>query len=164
MTVHLRRQIAIRTAKGILDGLPDATVFPYRLTDVLPKFVLNLSNGSYSANTIEMNATDSYVVPLPVNYDSANRISCFFRTTSPIKVVIVDPELGTSTHLIKATNGTTKGDHYGILMWQGRVTSITVSVPATFADAEIDYFLFNIPDLTLDASWQIGNQALGVVS
>jgi hypothetical protein len=164
MTMHLRRQVAIRTAKGIIDTLPEGHVFPYRLTDVLPKYVLNISNGGYSTNSIELNASDSYTIPLPANYDSANRLACFFRADSICKVVIVDPELGTSTFLLKATQGSTKGDHKGILMWQGRVTSITVSVPATYDDTIIDYFLWNIPDLTLDASWQIGNQALGVIS
>jgi hypothetical protein len=48
-------------------------------------------------------------------------------------------------------------------MWQGDVTSITLSVPAGFDSALIDYFLFKIPDLSLAASWRIGNRALGSV-
>lgn len=164
MTIHLRRQVAIRTAQGIVDSLPDARVFPYRLTDVDPKYVLNIGNGLYTSNSIELNASDSYTVPVPSAYSSADKLACIFRADSICKVVIVDPALGTSTFLLKGTQGTTKGDHKGLLMWQGRVTSITVSVPATYDDTIIDYFLWSIPDLTDEASWQMGNQIIGVLS
>ncbi len=159
----LRRQVAVRTVQGIVSALPSGTVFPYRLTDVLPKYVLKLDAGTYSSDTITLNASDSFAIPVPAAYDSANRIACFMRCTARCKVVIVDPELGTSTFLVKSTSGTTDGDHKGILMWQGRVTSITVSIPAAFADCIIDYWLWDIPDLALAASWQNGIQALGVV-
>lgn len=163
MTIHLRRQVAIRTVQGIVDTLPDGTVFPYRLTDVQPNHVLNIGNGLYTSNSIELNASDSYSIPVPSGYSSANKLACILRADSICKVVIVDPSLGTSTFLLKGTQGTTKGDHKGLLMWQGRVTSITVSVPATYDDTIIDYFLWSIPDLTDEASWMYGNQITGVV-
>ncbi len=165
MTVYLRRQVAVRAAKGIISSLPEGVVFPYRLTDVLPKYVLKLDNGAYSSDSIVLNSTDSFSVPLPANYSGSNQLACFIRATGRAKVVIIDPSaLGTSTFLLKATSSAAQGDHKGIMMWQGQVTSITVSVPAAFTDdSVIDYFLWCIPDLTLADSWQTGIQALEVV-
>ncbi len=160
---YLRRQVAMRTAKGIIEFLPQGTVFPYRLTDVEPKFVLKLASGMYTSNVIQLNASDSYSIPLPSSYSNADQLACFFRADGVTKVVVVDPVLGTSTFLLKGTTGTTKGDHKGILMFQARVTSITVSLAVGADDTNIDYFLWGMPDLTLADSWQQGNYSLGVI-
>lgn len=163
MTIYVRRQNAARSAEGLVDSLAEGYVFPYRLTDVLPKYVLKLDSGKYTSDYIRLDATDSRVIPLPAAYSSAEKLHCVIRSTAICRVAIVDPLLGSSTFLIKATSGSTKGDHPGILQWQGRVTSITINVPTAFDSALIDYFLFEIPDLTDADSWRTGTQAIGYV-
>lgn len=161
--MYLRRQDAARCAEGIVDNLAEGYVFPYSLTDVLPKYVLKLESGKFSQDNLRLVASASRTIPLPAGYSSAEKLHCVIRSTAICKVVIVDPVLGSSTHLIKSTSGTTKGDHFGMLQWQGRITSITLSVPATFDTALVDYFLFEIPDLDAPESWRIGTQATGFV-
>lgn len=164
MTIYLRRQNSVRVCEGNVASLSEGYVFPFRLTDVLPKYVLKLANGKYTQNSARLAATESLTVALPAGYDTTEKLACVVRSTETIKAVIVDPDLGTSTHLIKSTSGTTEGNHFGVLQWQGRITSITLSVPTAFDTALVDWFLWEIPDLTDPDSWQIGTQATGVVS
>jgi hypothetical protein len=161
--MYLRRQIAVRVCNDIVDSLAEGTVFTYSLSDVLPKYVLKLASGKVIQDYIDLDAGESFSLPLPANYDTDEKLCVTIRSNERIKVVVVDPDLGTSTHLVMASSGTTDGDHEGILMWQGRVTSITVSVPATFDTAQIEFFMWEIPDLTIPASWRTGSQAIGYV-
>lgn len=163
MTAYIRRQNSVRVCEGLVQNLSEGYVFPFRLTDVLPKYVLKLEDGKYTQNYVRLAATESVTVALPANYDTDQRLACVIRSTAIVKAVIVDPVLGTSTHLIKSTSGSTKGNHFGVLQWQGRITSITLSVPTAFDTALVDWFLWEIPDLEDPDSWQIGTQATGFV-
>jgi hypothetical protein len=163
MSTYLRRQISARVVDGTKESLADGTVFSYRLSDVLPKYVLKLANGKYQNAYFALDASDSYVMPLPPEYDTTQKLSVTIKATAVCKVVIVDPDLGTSTFLLKGSSGDTDGDHSGVLMWQGRVTSITISVAAAGETTEIDVFMFEIPDTEVAASWRTGSQAIGYV-
>lgn len=162
--MFLQRQIAATTVEGEKTYLADGTKVPYKLTDVLPKYALKLGEGKYASSYIGLDDGDSYVAQLPEGYASTEMLSCIIRSQSIVKVVIVSPDHGTSTFLLKGTNGTTNGDHPGLLMWQGTVTSITISSPTGAGAALVDYFFFEIPDLTSADSWRLGNRALGVIS
>lgn len=161
--MFLQRQISAACVEGQKESLADGIKFPYKFSDVLPKYVLQIGEGEFTSDYIRLDATDSYSVPLPVSYSNTGILSCIIRSTARCRVVIVSPDHGTSTFLLKACSGTTDGDHSGALMWQGTVTSITVNVPTAFDSALVDYFLFKVPDLTLAASWRLGNRALGVI-
>lgn len=163
MTTYFRRQIAARSVDGLKDYLSEGKVFSYRLSDVDPKYVLKLANGKHIQNYISLDATESYALPLPPNYDTTQKLHCTIKATERCKVVVVDPDLGTSTFILMASSGSTDGDHEGLLMWQGRVTSITVSVPAAFDTALINYSIWEIPDTEDPDNWRIGVQATGVV-
>jgi hypothetical protein len=162
--MFLQRQISASCVLGEFDSLADATKFPYKLVDVLPKYILNLEPGKFTSDYIDLDATDTFSVPLPTNYTTGERLSCVFRSNNICKLVIVSPDHGTSTFLLKSTSSAAQGDHKGIIMWQGSVTSITVSVPATFDPALIEYFIWEIPDLSLASSWKLGDMAIGYVT
>ncbi len=164
MSIFVRRQYAAACGQGSHSTLPDCTIFPYRFTDVNPRNTLNLEDDKFTSDYTALTANTSFSIPVPDGYSSANKLGVILRATAITKVVIVDPSaLGTSTFLIKATSGTTKGNHPGILAWSGRVTSITVSVPSAFDTSLVQWFLYEIPDLTLASSWKNGYQTLGVV-
>lgn len=162
--MYLQRQISASCVEGEKESLADGTRFPYKLTDVLPKYILKLGEGKITSDYIRLDAADSYAIPLPEGYTNTEKLSCIIRSNAICKVVIVSPDHGTSTFLIKGTSGTTDGDHNGMIMWQGTVTSITLSVPTAFDPALIDYFLFEVPDLTSADSYQLGETALGYVA
>jgi len=162
--MYLQRQISAVCTEGEQEYLSNSQKFPYRLADVLPKYVLAIGNGEYTSDYIRLDATDSYVIPLPESYTSSDRLSVIIRSNAICRVVVISPDHGTSTFLLKATNGTTAGDHFGSIMWQGTVTSITVDVPTAFDPALVEYFAFKIPDLTEASSWRLGDRALGVVT
>lgn len=162
--MFLQRQISASCVDGQKEYLSDASKFPYKLTDVLPKYVLQLGEGAVTSDYIRLDASTSYSVPLPSDYDSDDILSCVFRSTARCRIELVSPDHGTSTLLLKSTYGSIEGDHFGMIMWQGKVTSITVDVPSGFDPALIDYFCFKVPDLDDPNSYQIGDRAIGYVS
>lgn len=160
-----QRQISAIDAEGQLDGVPDAVNVPYRLVDVLPKYILKLGEGTYTSDYIRLNANTTFTVPLPAGYTNTSRLGCIFRSNDRCRLTVVSPDHGTSVFLLKSTNGSTDGDHSGIIMWQGTVTSIIVNVPTALVNpALIEYFLYQIPDLADADSYRLGEVALGVVS
>lgn len=162
--MYIQRQIAMTVGEGQKTTLPDMRDIYYRMTDVQPKYALNIANGEYSSDKIRLDASDSYTVQLPENYTNASRLHCCFVVKqADCKAVIVSPDHGTSTVLLKATTGTTNGEHAGVLMFSGTVTSIVLSVDAGADSSLIEYFLYKIPDLSLAASWRIGSRAVGSV-
>jgi hypothetical protein len=162
--MFLQRQISASLVEGDQETLANGYKFPYKLVDVLPKYVLALGEGEVTSGYLELEATDSTVLQLPAAYVSPARISCVIRASNITKVVVVSPTHGTSTYLIKSTNTEAEGEHFGLLMWQGDITSITVSVPATFEDSLVEYFMFVIPDLDSPDSYLIGDRAIGYVT
>lgn len=163
MSIFVRRQFAARCGQGNHTALPDLPVINYRFNDVSARNVLKLDNDKITSGYMMISANTSFALPVPEGYDSANKLAVILRARAICKVVVVDPALGTSTFLIKATSGTTKGEHPGVLSFQARVTSVTVSVPLAFDDCLLEYFMYEIPDLTDAVNWQNGSQTTGVL-
>lgn len=159
--MFLQRQISAVTGNGEKTSVADMPSVVWRLNDILPKYTLVLADGDWTSDYIKLDSADTYTVQLPANYTNASRLSCCFRSTAVVKLTVVSPTHGTSNFLLKGTNGTTDGDHKGIIMWQGDVTSILLTAAA---DALVDYCLFKVPDLTDADSYQLGQRALGVAS
>lgn len=162
--MFLQRQISASLVEGEKISLADGVYFPYKLTDVLPKYILRLGEGQVSSGYLELAATESSVLQLPANYVNTDRLSVIIRTNQIVKCVVVSPDHGSSTFLTKSTDSTDEGEHLGPIMWQGTVTSITLSIPATFSSALIEYFMFVIPDLSEPTSYRLGQTALGYIS
>lgn len=163
MSVYIRRQIAVRSGQGSHSTLPDLPIIPYRFNDVSPRNVLKLTDGKWCSDYCTVAANTNYTIPLPASYSSAQKLAWVIRATAICKVTVIDPALGTSKFLIKATSGTTKGNHPGILMGEQRITSINILVPVGFDAPLIDFFLYEVPDLTDADSWRQGVRTLGVV-
>lgn len=159
--MFLQRQISAVVGKGEKTSVADMPAVIWRLSDILPKYTLVLENGDWTSDYIDLDSSDTYTVQLPANYSNTEILSCCFRSNAIVKLTFVSPDHGTSNVLLKGTNGTTNGDHKGIMMWQGTVTSIVITAAA---DALVDYCLFKVPDLTDADSYQLGQRALGVVS
>lgn len=162
--MFLQRQISVSLVEGQKDSLADGHKYPYKLVDVLPKYVLRLDNGSVSSGYLELDDGDSSSLQLPQAYVSTERLSCIIRSTLPTKLVVVSPDHGSSTFLLKSTDSEDEGEHFGSIMWQGTVTSITASLPAGSDPCEIEYFFFILPDLDSPTSYQMGETALGFLT
>lgn len=162
MSIFVRRQIKATAARGILNSISDGTVFNYRVTDSLPKYVLKLDPGKVAYGFFSLEAGESYVIPLPETYESTERLCCLIKTTTIGKIVTVSPTHGTSTVLVKGTDSTAEGEHPGIYVFQADTTSITASVPAGSSDCDFEYFFYEVPDLSSENSYRLGLQALGV--
>lgn len=157
--MYIQRQICAFLATGDVPSMAEATVFPWRQRDVRPNLVLKLAAGKQTGDSIRLNAGQSFSVPMPDDYDTARPLFCVISASSVAKVVTVSPAHATSTALIKCATG-----YPGVLEWVGRVTSITVSNPHATDETLIEYFLHELPDLTLAASFRGGSFAFGYIT
>ncbi len=164
MSIFVRRQFAARCGQGSHSQLPDLPIIGYRFTDVSPRNVLKLDADKITSGYMMISANTSFALPLPEGYSSANYLAVVLRGNAICRAVLVDSVLGTSTFLLKGTSGTTKGNHPGVISFQGHVTSVTVNVPVAFDDCLLEYFMYEIPDLTVPGSWQNGSQTIGVIT
>lgn len=157
--MYVYRQITGFLAAGDAPSIAEATVFPWRLRDVRAAIVLKLAEGKVAGDSIRLNSAQSFVVPLPSDYDTTRPLFCLFKSSSVARVVTVSPAHATSTALIKCATG-----YPGIFQWAGRVTSITLSNPHATDATEIEYLLHELPDLTLAASFRGGSMAFGYIT
>lgn len=160
--MFLQRQISATLVEGEKTSIADGSKFPYKLVDVLPKYILRLGEGKVTSGYFSLAADDATNPQLPQDYDgTVDRLSCIIRSTNIVKVQCSSTTFGSTEYLLKATNSTDEGQHFGMLMFQGDVTSMDISVPTGFEDAEVEYFFWVIPDLDLATSWQLGQTAIG---
>lgn len=159
--MYILRQIQASLAEGQIDSLAEATRFPWRMRDILPKYVLKIDDGLY-ASGYQLVDNTAFAIPLPEDYSSSDRLYCAIRAEGIIRATIVSPTHGTVKFLIKGTTGTTDGDHPGLLIWCGDVTSITMDTSSGAVLTPIEWFLWRLPDLTDADSYRIGQLALGV--
>jgi hypothetical protein len=128
------------------------------MRDCYPANQLQLADGKKISFETQIAASGSLSLPLPASYASANPLFVLFRATKLVKVVTVDPLLGTSSSLCRPGLAS---DQNGLQCFCQRITSITVSVPGVDA-ATIQYMAFEVPDLTLSSNWRQGYQTTGV--
>lgn len=167
MSGFLRRQVAAKLALGEQTQIADAATFLWQIRDVLPKYILKLAAGKWSYGKDLLAQSGTAALPLPSDYDSANRLFVAVRATAYSKVTVVSPAHTTGSIMLMGTTGSTTGNHDGLAVFQERITSVTFAIPSTGqggADTEIEWFFFEIPDLTDPDSWRDGDRALGVVS
>lgn len=161
--MYILRQFQASLADGERSAMAEATRFTWRLRDILPKYTLSIASGLYS-NGYQLVDDTSFAVPLPEDYDTANRLYYALRAEGIVKATVVSPTHGTSTFLIKGTTGTTNGDHHGLLIGVGDITSITLVTSASSVTTPVEWFFFSLPDLTDADSFRLGQLALGVTS
>ncbi len=134
--------------------------YRWQIQDVYPSKIMKLDPGKYTAGTLTLAATSgSDTLPLPGNYDSANRLAVFISSDQTIKAVTVSPAHATSTVMITA--GAAQS---GLLFYVERVTSITLSNAGATA-AVVSYSTWEYPaDITVASAWQGGFETTGVAS
>ncbi len=127
--------------------------------DVYPSNILKIADGLQASGRLTVLTSGPKTLALPQLYDSASRLFLVMSVTAITKVVIASPAHSTSTVLLRPGAAT---DQRGILTLNDRITSITISTLGAFT--MIEYFCFQMPDLSIAASWQNGYQTLGVIS
>lgn len=163
--MYILRQIGGKLAVGQVASLAAATRFPWRLVDVPSKYKLYVAAGKASCQFGIIAAGASKTLALPEAYTAGKPLYVSIKVNDLTKVVVVSPDHGTSTFLVKATNGAVNGAHDGLLIWVGTVTSITVTAAAAATNGvQVESFLFELPDLTVQTSFRDGARALGVTS
>lgn len=159
MTSYVQRQLTMMLARGDVDTIGEADQFPFRLRDVRPSTILKLEPGLRCMQALSLDGGDTYTVQLPDDYDSAEKLHGVFVTDGIMKAVVTSPELtGTSTQLIKGT----EDDGRGTWVFQQRITSIVISNP-TAAAINVEYMLFQLPDLDEASSYRNGSRTIGYV-
>lgn len=158
---YVSRQCHAYLCEGELASLKEADVITWRQLDVLPKYALVVGTGDVAAGMGTVANGTPETLALPIDYTNASRLMVFIRTTGIVKVTIVSPDNGTSNHLLKATAGVTLGDHPGLLVLCGTVTSIVVTNPIAATTPLVEWSFVKLPDLTAAASYR-DPLALGV--
>lgn len=164
MTMTIFRQLGAKLAEGEQLSLAGTVRLPFRMTDVLPKVKLLVEDGDFASDSITLDASDTATLQLPKNYTSSDRLAFYLKTTERLQVAVVVPGETDSVYVVKATRGTTDGDHKGFLSFQGPVTSITLTAPSGVAVFDVDWFAFKIPDLEDASSYRDGSRTLGVAT
>lgn len=165
MSIFAQRQFAIVLGAGAPASLADVAtpLVPWR--DVLPKYVLKLTDGKFNTGYFRRAVNTSNGIALPNNYSSTAQLAGVIIANGKAKVRVVSPTYGTSNVLLYGTKGSTLGDHRGIHAFVADTTSVTVLIPTALqggADTLIEYAFWEVPDLTAAASWRDGLLALGV--
>lgn len=160
MTVYLQRQFAGWLAPG---NDEDPVTYPpqsrvWDLRDVYPSNVLQIDQGLQNSFETTIATLGSLTVALPQLYVSTEKLFVLIRGNKLLKVVTVIPVAGTSSALLRPGLDT---DQNGVHCFCSRVTSITITNPSADT-ATVQYFLFQMPDLSLAASWEQGYQVTGV--
>lgn len=163
--MDLIRQCTAKLAIGSVKGIGDVNVFPWRWVDVPRRYALKLAaDGKLVADFVAMTPNTTKTLTLPNNYTAGKRLRCAFRSNDVARLVVVSPDQGTSTILLKGTNGTTNGAHDGYLVFTGTITSISLQAPSqNAADVQVEYVLYELPDITQSAAFAGGTFAFGSV-
>ncbi len=145
---------------ALLANQYDPSAYLWQIQDVYPSKVMKLDPGKFTSGSLTIAATSgSDTLPLPGNYSSARRLAVFIASTQTIKCVTVSPAHATSTVMITAGSAQS-----GLLIFNERVTSITLSNAGSTA-ATVDYTTWEYPaDITVAAAWQDGDQTIGTVA
>jgi len=138
-----------------------ASVYDKRL---MPALALEPGKSTFYTNIMAQNT--SVTLEFPSEWDSDLALYVAIWTTGPIIVTKVDALAATGRSAVIATESDAAGVHYGLWNVQERgITSIAVAVPSTANggyDCEIKVFMYEIPDLTIAASYVDNVVALGV--
>lgn len=158
------RQIQANLARGEASEIARATVFPFRMRDIAPKYALQIGDDELEHGNARITFGTTYTMVLPNGYANTARLFVALKTNAILKATVTSPDHGTSNFLIQASTGPIFGEHPGLLIWDGSVTSIVITNPVTGSVALLEWAMHEIPDLTLAASFQGGQLALGVAA
>jgi hypothetical protein len=160
--MNILRQVSMILAKGQLTTPAQAADVRQRWRDVPSKLALSVADGKYDQGAALISTVQT--IPLPNAYTAGQRLYCAFSVggSDPVKITVVSPDHGASVYLLKGSNDAVNGYRTRPLVWVGTVTSITAVNAGAATLIPLDWFMFELPDLTLAASYRIGQLALGV--
>lgn len=148
--MYISRQFSAQLAQGNVQD--DEYYLPvYQSYDVDPSIKLEIDPGKNAGDYITIAAAGSYIVQLPDEYDTAERLFVLIAAEGICRCVIVSPVHSTSTALIKGEDS----ERPGLYSVCERVTSITLSNPTAVA-INVQVSLFELPDLTVSSSYSNG--------
>lgn len=168
MTDTLNRTVYGRIFRGTCDQISDTG--PWDLIGAvfdktnMPALVIAPGKSIYYDYSIAQ--ADSVTLGLPEDYSTADRIYVAIRSNLKARLTLSIPNEGSG--LITLLNGTDSdddGDHGAFWSYQGRLSSIAVSIPST-ADGgfttSVQIFMYSIPDLDDFESYYDKQIGLGV--
>lgn len=162
---QLTRNVHGRLFFGTLDSEVEAGPSSLRTTvfDRLTMPALALDPGKAISHEFLNAANTSNTLVLPAAYDTDRPLFVAIVTSENLRVAITSPEFsGTKVVLLKATEtDTDAGTHQGFFVWQGQVTTLAVSVANGANPAAVNVFMYEVPDLTVMASYVDQQIALG---
>jgi hypothetical protein len=166
MTNLIQRQLNYILCKNYPASIVDATKFIWQFRDVEPRNKLKVDPGLYSSGISTCTNIVNFVIPLPKNYDPTKYLAFYATTNLPTFVEIVSAVNGTRKAYVYGTDSTAEGEHFGTLAFQeSGITSVTVKHDPSFVNSTVTivWAMYQMPDLSLAASWKDGVQTLGVI-
>ncbi len=150
------RQLNAFLADGAETDMSAVDDFRFQLVDVNPRFILKLRDDGRASGDFAVCASGggSFALPLPQNYDVANRLCVLLSSDKTVEVTIV-ATAGTSRVMVRA--GLVQ---VGLLSFSDYIISISVACPGATA-ANVDWMLYELPAITTVAGWRDGPIALG---
>jgi hypothetical protein len=156
--MYILRQFCSQLAVGDV-GADEYYLPVYQNYDVQPYLKPKIEPGKNIGAVITLAAAGTYLVQLPNDYDTENRLFVLISAQGVCRCVLVSPAHATSTILIKGESSARPG----IYSVCERVSSITLSNPtATAFDVQVS--TYELPDLSLSASFSNGPYAFNGVS
>ncbi len=157
--MYILRQLDSSTLTGA-DIASEALTNDQRqqIVDVNPRYLLTLSgDGKFSSDYTQIAASGVFDVPLPQSYVTTNNLHLCLTSDQTIQVATTGANRNST---VMGRAGLNQG---GGLTQCGPVTSITITNPQAVA-ANVEYFMFELPNVLSVAGWRDGALATGTTS
>ena len=157
----LLRQIGSTLTGGAQTELYGTADYNEQVTDVNSRYILRLAGPGKVSNdrTVIAPGGTNVTIPLPQNYDETKRLYVAVASDQVVQVFFNSPVFGAGSFLV---NPGASSDQQGIAAFLGLTASLSVSNNGEI-DATVEWFLFELPDITTPAGWRDGALATGVL-
>ncbi len=158
--MYILRQLDSSTLAGA-DVASEALTNDQRqqIVDVNPRYILQLAgDGKFSSDFTQIAGSGTtFSVPLPQKYVTTNYLHVCLTSDQTIMVSTTGAN-GASDVMVRAGI-----NQVGVLTQCGPVTAITLTNPGATA-ANIEWFLFELPNVLSVNGWRDGSMATGTIS
>jgi hypothetical protein len=157
--MFILRQLNSSTLYGA-DAVESLTIDQrQQIVDMNPRYIMALAgDGQFTSDYTQVAGSGStFVVPLPQNYTAGQMLHLCLTSDQTIMVTTTGG-IGTQKTMIYA--GTSS---LGVLTQCGIITALTITNPSAVA-ANIEWFMFQLPNVLVNAGWRDGSLATGLIS
>lgn len=133
--------------------------------DLLQMPALSLDSGNNIYREFSLGQNESVSLQLPQNYANTSYLYVAIGADLPSRVTYVTSDSVNNQIILKGTTAALEGMHAAFWGYQGRLNSLTVSVPSTAdggATTNFQAFMYTIPDLSVAESFYDRQIGLGV--